>query len=179
LLSVAQNYAEMGASSKLEAVLLRLRNMAGPLLEKYQANPDDVPVAFQLISVYIVSQQTNEAIELLDQVTARPNADANTLLSAAQAYAELQQPGKLEATLKRLLVVIPDNPEAWYDLAMVQVALGKDSEAMQALLRSVELSRQRLARQPDARDLRAAAAKEPRFNSLRQLEDFQQMMRIK
>jgi tetratricopeptide (TPR) repeat protein len=177
LLSVAQAYAEMGSSVKLDAVLQKLSSMASPLLERYRANPSDIQTAFQLVSVYIVSRQTNDAVQLLDELTGRPDADPSLLLSAAQAYAELQQPEKLEGALQRLVVVMPDNAEAWYDLATVQAALGKHPEAVQSLRISFELNRKRLSRQPAAKDLRATAANEPRFGPLRNLPEFKQLMK--
>ena len=47
------------------------------------------------------------------------------VLSIAQAYATLGNAAKLEAALERLTKVMPESPEAWYDLAVLKCGLGK------------------------------------------------------
>ena len=42
--------------------------MQAPLLAQYRTNTNNIPLAFQLVSVYMVSQQTNAALELLDEL---------------------------------------------------------------------------------------------------------------
>lgn len=177
LLSVAQSYAEMGNRPKLDAVLHRLKSLEAPLLQQFRTNSNNIPVAFQLVSIYMVSQQTNTVMRLLDELVARPNADASTLLSAAQAYAQLQAAPQLESTLEKLAAAVPDSPEAWYDLATVQASVGKPTHAMASLRRALQLSGRRLATQPGANDLRAVAAGESRFAGLRHLPEFQQLVR--
>jgi predicted Zn-dependent protease len=177
LLGVAQSFAEMGNRTKLDAVMQKLKNMAGPLLTQYKANTNNIPLAFQLISVYLISQQTNPAVQLLDDLVARPNADASTLLSAAQAYAQLMDTAKLEGTLHRLTLAVPDSPEAWYDLATVEATVGKSPQALQSLRKALQLNQQRLTSQPGSKDLRALAVGETRFAQLRQMPEFQQLVR--
>jgi tetratricopeptide (TPR) repeat protein len=177
LLSVAQAYAEMGSRAKLESVMQKLKSMEEPLLKRYQANTNDIPLAFQLVSLYLISQDTNAAMTLLDELTARPKADPSTLLSAAQAYAQLLAAPKLEATLKKLAAAIPESPEAWYDLATIQASMGKAPDAMQSLRQALELNSKRLSNQPGAKDLRAIAAAEERFAPYRKLPQFQALVR--
>ena len=177
LLSVAQSYAEMGNRAKLESVMQKLKSMEAPLAGQYRANTNDIPLAFQLISVYMISQQTNAAMELLDELMSRPTADPSTLLSAAQAYAQLLAGDKLEATLKRLAAALPDSPEAWYDLASVQAGMGKVPQAMESLRTALRLNQQRLTNQPGSRDLRVVAAAEERFIPFRKLPQFQQLVK--
>jgi len=173
----AQSYAEMGNRPKLESVLKKLHGMEAPLLQQYRADTNNAPLAFQLVSVYMVSQQTNEAMHLLDDLIGRTNADASTLLSAAQAYAQLLATPKLEVTLQKLAEVVPDSPEAWYDLATVQATMGKAPEALKSLRKSLSLNKQRMAGQAGAKDLRPVAATETRFALLRQSPEFQQLVR--
>jgi tetratricopeptide (TPR) repeat protein len=177
LLSVAQSYAEVGDQAKLTGLLQRLRNMEPALSQQFRADTNNIPLAFQLVSVYMISQQTNEASQLLDELVTRPNADASTLLSAAQAYSQLQAIPKLELTLQHLASVLPNSPEAWYDLATVQATLGKAPQAILSLRKSLGLNKQRLVSQPGAKDLRPVAAAETHFAQLRQLPEFQQLVR--
>ena len=177
LLSVAQAYAEMGSRAKLDSMLLKLKDKAGTLFEEYRANTNNIPVAFQVISIYMITQQTNAAMALLDDLVARPNADPSTLLSAAQAYAQMLSAPKLEGALEKLAAAVPDSPEAWYDLAAVQATIGKSPRALQSLKKALQLSQQRLKTQPGAKDLRPVAAGEGRFAQLRTLPEFQQLVR--
>jgi len=177
LMSVAQAYAEIGDRSKLTALMQKLKGMEPGLLKQYQANTSNIPVAFQLVSVYMISQQTNEANQLLDELVSRPNADPSTLLSAAQAYLQLSAPNKLESTLQRLAKAVPDSPEAWYDLAAVQAALDKVPQAMDSLRKCFQLNTKRLTSQPGAKDLRPVAAEETRFAQLKRIPEFQQLVR--
>jgi hypothetical protein len=55
-------------------------------------------------------------------------------------------------TLVRLVTSLRDNPEAWYDLAAIQATLSKTNEAVASLSRAVQLSNQRLAQQPKAKN---------------------------
>lgn len=177
LLSVAQSYAEMGNRAKLSTVLQKLQAMQGPLLQQYRTNTNNVALAFQLVSVYMVGQQTNAAMALLDELVDRPNADASTLLSAAQAYSQMLATAKLEGALEKLAKAVPESPEAWYDLATVQATLHKNPEALLSLGKALALNQRRLTAQKGARDLRPVAAAEPRFASLRTSPEFQQMVK--
>jgi tetratricopeptide (TPR) repeat protein len=177
LLAVAQSFAEMGNGLKLQGVLQKLKGMSTTLEKQYYANTNNVPLAFQLVSVYLVSQETNQAKQLLEDLVSRPRADPSTLLSAAQAYAQLLDTPKLEATLEKLAAVVPESPEAWYDLATVQAAMGKNPQALNSLRKALVLNQQRLKAQPGAKDLRTNAASETRFAQLKQLPEFQQLIR--
>ena len=67
-----------------------------------------------------------------------------------------------------LAVEMPDaGPEAWYDLAALKASLGNFSEALAVLKQALDLSALRLKGDPKARDLLAAASKDPRFDRLR------------
>lgn len=177
LLSVAEAYAKMGSRVKLESVMQRLKNMEAPLLQQYRANTNDVPLAFQLVSLYLISQETNAAMALLDDLVSRPNADPSTLLSAAQAYAQLVAAPQLEDALKKLAAALPESPEAWYDLATVQASMGKAPDAMQSLRQALELNQKRMSTHPGSKDLRPLAAAEERFAPFRTLPQFRELVR--
>jgi hypothetical protein len=53
----------------------------------------------------------------LDELIAHPQADANSMLFAAQIANQLGDFGRVEKALARLVQMTPDNVEAWFDLA--------------------------------------------------------------
>jgi tetratricopeptide (TPR) repeat protein len=144
--------------------------------EQIRTNPNDAKLAFDLASLYLQMQRTNAALNLLDQLITNPEVDLNTLLSVAGAYVQLQQGPRLENALKRLVTVSPESPEAWYDLATTQAALGKRNDAVLSLKKALELSAKRLAQEPTARDLRKDAFTNNSFAALRPLPEFQTLV---
>ncbi|MGD0258619.1 MAG: DUF2723 domain-containing protein [Verrucomicrobiota bacterium] len=120
-------------------------------------------------------QGTVDKLETLERANPT-NIDANAVLAAAQAYAALQNAPKLEAALEKLTKVMPESPEAWYDLAALKASFGKPAEALTALRQALDLSAKRLQHDPKARDLLANARKEDRFAPLRQLPEFQKLV---
>jgi predicted Zn-dependent protease len=109
---------------------------------------------------------------VLERLVQQTNANAQTLLSVANAYSQLQNMSGLETTLSRLVKVIPDNPEAWYDLARAQTVVGKVPQAVQSLRTSVILSNKRLATNSGAKNLADQAPNDQAFASIRNLPEF-------
>ncbi|HUE36431.1 MAG TPA: hypothetical protein VMO20_03485, partial [Candidatus Acidoferrum sp.] len=77
---------------------------------------------------------------------------------------------------KKLTDTEPNAPETWYDLARLEVLLGKKDEAIQDLRTSVNLSDQRLKTNAKALDIRAAARSEAGFNPIRGSPEFQKLV---
>lgn len=137
-----------------------------------RTQPTNLQAAFNLASFYMQMQQTGSALAVLDRIVNASNVQANALLTAAQAYISMGNWPRLEFTLERLVQIMPDEPEAWYDLAALKISLGKPQEALTALARSLDNSAKRLATNPNARDLLVQVRQDARFNSLRQLPEF-------
>ena len=142
---------------------------------QFRANTNSLSNAFKLASAYLQAQLTDAAYQILDQLVARTNADAGTLLSVANAYVQLGQYQRVEPALIRLVTLVPDSPEVWYDLAATRTALGKSNEAIKSLNIALQLSNRRLAADPQASNLLVLAATDPRFLPLRALPDFQKL----
>jgi len=153
--------------------LSQMQNQIGQYEQQYRANSNNPKAAFDLVSVYLQLQRSNQAFQILQDLIARTNVDAGTLLSVANAFLQLGQFDKVEPTLQRLVAVAPDNAEVWYDLAGTQSALGKRQAALQSLMTAVRLSDQRLLVDPKASNLHAMAVTDARFLPLHAMPEFQ------
>jgi tetratricopeptide (TPR) repeat protein len=141
-----------------------------------RANPGDRQNLLSLANLYLQMQQTNRAIELFDRVMADPHVTSNEAGFIAQTYAKMGNLAKLETILQKITALVPDQPEPWYDLAALDTIIGRPDQALQNLRQSLDLSARRIKSNPTARDLVFEARKDPRFNPLRNLPEFQKMV---
>jgi len=158
------------------AALSQAQSQLAQVEQQYRTNTNSIQAAFNLVSAYLQLQQTTNAYGVLDEIMFRPSADANTLLSVANAYVQLNQYARAEPALVRLAGMAPDSPEIWYDLAGAQTALGKTNEALRSLAVALQLNQRRLAADPKGSNLQALAASDPRFLSLHPLPEFQNLI---
>lgn len=154
----------------------KAQDQLGQLEQNYRTNPGNLKAAFDLVAAYTQTQRTNEAYAILDAWVERPEADAGSLLSVANAYVQIGLYSRAEPALQRLLKLLPDSPEIWYDLAGAQAAQNKQAEALQSLGVAIELGRQRLRADPKSANLAAIAATDPRFQALQKLPEFQRLI---
>jgi beta-lactamase regulating signal transducer with metallopeptidase domain/tetratricopeptide (TPR) repeat protein len=146
------------------------------LEDEVRNNPTNVQAALDLASAYGQTGETKRRITVLEALSERPDLQANILQQLAEQYVQMGNMPKLESTLERLVKVTPSKAEPWYDLAAVKASLKKSSEALAALKQALELSATRLQADPKARDLRADARKDARFDTLRQTPEFQRLV---
>ena len=152
------------------------RNHLAEMEAEVRKNPTNFQAALNLASAYLQLQQTDRASAILDGIVNNPRVEANAILAVAQAYVAMNNWAKLEAALTKLTQLMPEEPEAWYDLAALKTTLGKPAESLQVLGTALELSAKRLAKNPKARDLLAEARKDPRFNAMRNTPEFQKLV---
>jgi thioredoxin-like negative regulator of GroEL len=170
-------FSELGAFKQGGLTAAPPPSSLAQLEAQYRSNPTDPAISFQLASAYLAQRRTNDAVRLLEVLVVNPQADASTLLSVANAFAQLGQVGRLEATLQRVAKVMPDSPEVWYDLAAVQAVLQNPAESLKSVTKAIELSNARKAADPQAKDLIEAVRQDARFDLLRRLPEFQQLLR--
>lgn len=165
----------------------RLKNLRNPSVTQIQdqvaqleadvrANPNDFQKAFDLFSRYLQLKQRDKAVGVLQNVLNNPHAPANAVLAVAQAYASIGDLNRLETALQKLVKIAPTEPEAWYNLAAAESVLGKQTEAIQSLQKSLNFNAQRLARDPKAHDLRTELEKDQRFQNLRTNPAFKHLL---
>jgi len=164
----SQSTEHMQASSQLTA-----------MADAARTNPANVQNLVVLGGVYLQMQQTNQAVTLFDEALGRPEIKFPDAQMIAQHYAELGNLAKLETAVKTLVRLAPDQPESRYDLAALQAYTGQSTEALQNLKIALDLSAQRLAKDPKARDLVTAARTDPRLERIRSLPEFQKILPAK
>ena len=142
------------------------------LEQQYRSNPTNLQVAFQMASAYLQAQRSNDAYLVLQKLIANTNADAQTIMSVANAYSQLGNAAALEGALHRLTETMPEHPEAWYDLARVQATLGKVPAALENLQKAVQLSNARLSTNPQANNIAKNAQTNQSLAPLRNSPEF-------
>ena len=154
---------------------IRLQEEVSQLEMQYDQSPTNINVLAGLIARYIRLGQTNEALRLQEAVVNDKNASAEALLVVSSAYMQLRQYPDLEKALLRLVEQKPEDPAAWYDLAATQALLQKNSEAIENLGRAVEMEPQRSLPQ-GSKPLLSRAQEDPRFNGIRWLPEYRQLI---
>jgi tetratricopeptide (TPR) repeat protein len=167
-----------GLIANLEDFKRRAGDMAGlqKLENEVRANPNNLSATLNLAFVLMQSQQFDRAYGLLDTIVNHPSVDINLLAPIVDAYKQLNNMPKLEAALTRLTQIQPQNPEAWYDLGTVRIALGKPNESMVAISNAVTLSNTRRATNPALLDLAATARADVNLGPLRTRPEFQKLV---
>jgi Flp pilus assembly protein TadD len=96
------------------------------VLERILNNPSvDLSALIVVAQAYQQIGDGAKSTAVLDRVVNDPRAEPNVLLAAAQAYAAMGDIPKRKAALEKLAKLLPDAPEAWYDLASLKARLGK------------------------------------------------------
>ena len=161
---------------KQSAMRGQVENQLQQMENETRNNPTNFQNIFKLAEIYLQMQQTNRVVALFDQALANTNIPPEGIGLIAQFYAQTGNLPKLESTLEILAKALPNRPEPWYDLAALKAVIGKNGEALQDLHTSLDLSAARLKTNSAARDLLAEARKDQRFDSLRNLPDFQKLV---
>src|SRR5262249_49884167 len=83
-----------------------------------RANPNDFQKALNLAYRYAQLRQNEQAYRILDGIIANPKVDAGAVFAVAQMYADvLKDVPKIEPCMEKLVKLVPEQPEAWYNLA--------------------------------------------------------------
>jgi tetratricopeptide (TPR) repeat protein len=150
--------------------------------DQVRTNPAALQVAFDLAGTYLNFHDagyTDRAVQVLGSIVSSPYAQGQAILTVANIFATMQRWPLLEAALERFVKLEPANPEAWFDLAALKANLGKPAEALAPLKQALDLSAQRLKqnpKDPKVKDLLDLTRKDSRFNSMRQMPQFQKLV---
>ena len=163
--ALLQAYGSLGLTNKLQETVNRLAAIE-------RTNPADWDAVVGLSEGYRFLQRLDLAVQPLERIVTSTQSNPSLLASAAQQLCVLADYAKAEQALTRLTEVVPESPEAWYDLAAVKNTLGKLNDAVACLRRAADLSASRLARDPKARDLQQSLEKDAQFATLRQTPEY-------
>jgi tetratricopeptide (TPR) repeat protein len=134
---------------------IQYSNQISAMEKEARIHPSNYTNIFWLAGCYLQMQQTNQAAELLWQTISRPDVTVGALRSAAQYFAQTDNYGDLEMTLKEMTIKEPGRPETWYDLSRIEILLGRKEESIKDLTTAITLSDERLKSNSQALDIRA------------------------
>jgi thioredoxin-like negative regulator of GroEL len=174
---VLQLLHQLNQMKQGQAAVQQVQGEVDQLERQYAIDSTNLEVTFKLVSKYVALTRTNEALQLLKAIVDNEEASATALLSASGAYMQLGLYGELETALVKLVDLMPDNPEARYDLAGTQALLQKNTETIQNLAKAFELDRARTDQIPGTKSLLARAQEDARFNGIRLMPEFLQLIK--
>lgn len=168
-------------NGQFDYLINSLNAMKGPDLTQLErdaeSSPNDFPKQFGLAQKLLQGGQNERAFQILDEIVSNPHAGTPEVMQVANAYGQLGQIQKIIPVLEKLTQLAPDSAEAWYDLAGAQAATGHNTEAMDAIKKSIDLNDKRLATNSKANDLRKMLSGDPRFASVRNTPEFQALLK--
>jgi predicted Zn-dependent protease len=168
LKALLQIYGTVGNQPKVQQTVDRLAAL-------YQQDPSDLQAGMTLAEGYRQLQKPQLAAQTLDQVLNHAQTERE-VLQVAQQFIALNEYQRLEAALQKLTKIAPGSPEGWYDLAALESILGKQAESLQNLRQALQLGAAQRLRDPKARDLMSELKRDPRFNGLRALPEFKELV---
>jgi tetratricopeptide (TPR) repeat protein len=152
---------------QLESILKTAPPKADAQTKAKASGPNaDAKAVFDLASAYFSSGQSNLAVDTLEVLLTNSGTKGEVLLSLVDGYRQLGRVDKVESALARYTVAEPSRPEGWYDLAAIQIVSGRKENGEKALEKALALSDARLAQDPQAKDLRTQAARDPRLKGI-------------
>ncbi|HZL14195.1 MAG TPA: DUF2723 domain-containing protein [Verrucomicrobiae bacterium] len=147
------------------------------------ADPTNFENILQLGNFYSEMQDTNrttalfrQSLPLFNPTLADLKITANNVAAMTQIAARLGDLPEIKILLEKFVMLKPNQPEAFYDLAALDAIMGKTNDALQNLQKSVALNNSRLLTNSSARDLLPQIRQDPRFNSIRNLPEFQKLV---
>jgi thioredoxin-like negative regulator of GroEL len=159
-----------------EATPNNLQADTSALEQQWSAQPTNWQVGSRLIMNLVQLNQMPRALEIIDQIIGSPKAGQNEMIFAAQVSNELNQLGRVEQALDRLVKMSPNSPEAWFDLAGIQAVQNHTTQALASLSESLKRNSARRTQEPKAPNLFTNALVDEKLNPLRQHPDFQRMI---
>lgn len=109
---------------------LQLKDMAA----RHAANPDDMMLAYELMTGYAQMQQFDEMDKVADVILGRAGLQADDFWGVIQIYARLQRQTKVPELVARYTVKHPTDARGWRELARWRLH-GRDSQGAVAAMK--------------------------------------------
>lgn len=136
-------------------------------------NPAEIiQQAFATVNHDIAVNETDAAIQVLDQVMSDQGSNPMALMSAAQAYARLNDMAKSEDAVLKLTRVMPTSSEPWYNLAVIEAHRDEIPQAIESLKKSLQLNEDERKTHPQMVNLRQHLFDDATFAELRLRPEF-------
>ena len=130
-------------------------------------NVAEIELALELVSLYIRLNLNDRAALLTKALLDHPNSPSDGLLKLARLLSEAKKAVLLEQTLETYVAREPSNPQAWLQLAAVQVGNKRLSKALQSLKHSIDTG---------GEPIRELARKDSRFDAIRNSSQFKTLV---
>ncbi len=144
---LVKDYPQNQQNRLLLAQLKMRRDMldeAELLLKDLRAEtPEDIDVLKNMIQLYLLKEQPEQALRLCNQYVA-DNQDASAFLMRAQVYRALRKPDSVMKDLQRAIDLSPDNLEVLLSLFDHYQAMGQREQASNVIRAALELDAGRL-----------------------------------
>jgi tetratricopeptide (TPR) repeat protein len=138
-----------------------------PQLEAAHARePRNFGLMVQLGQAYMKAGQSDRIDPLLQGFLKQSNVSPDDMLQVAQAYMNLSKPDGAVSALQLMIERYPQDPRAYYSIALVRAMQNNAAEAIPMLEKALQLAPQ----------LRAKVATDQPFNNLRGNPRFQQLI---
>jgi tetratricopeptide (TPR) repeat protein len=159
---------------KLDPFNTQVQNMVKGLEQaKGQPAPVTVDQVFSQIEAAARGNQTNRAMEMLDQLLHHPQATGDILMGVADLYSRLLHNfGKAEEAMQRATQLEPGSSVMWYNLASLQAVDRNAAAAAESLKKAFAANAVERKANPQMLDLRENARTNRNFEYIRQTPEF-------
>jgi len=171
-LNLADIYNKLQLTNRASSILA---SVSVPLEQLFKSKTSNIKTALGLALLYNYRNDIAKLGPVLDAISVNPEADPNTLLFCAQNFLRSGQIPKVEMVLRRVVELVPNSAEAWFDLAAFQAYQNKSTEALSNLARAIEINRLQRTQDPNLRNLAELAKTDPRFSAIADLPLFKQI----
>jgi len=144
--------------------------------DEVKKDPTNLQKQVLLGRVYFQSGQTDLGWQTFDRIAANPQAGFDEIMVVAQYCAQLRNLPKLEVAMKRLVILRPDEPEVYYDLAALESVLNQPEDSLKDLKLALDKNKARKTQDPKQQSPGLNPAKDPRFDAVRKLPEFQKLV---
>jgi Flp pilus assembly protein TadD len=128
---------------------------------------------FKEIQAAVQGNQSNRAMEMLEQLLHHPQANGDILMQVADFYSRLMHSfGKAEEAMQRATQLEPNSSIMWYNLASLQAVERKPAAAAESLTKAFAANAVERKTNPQMVDLRENARTNRNFELIRQTPEF-------